>query len=183
MFGDFDFSDLFDGGGPSLNEPDYILAYLVSSLVNMGGAPLGITLMVRGTIITGTLIGEREYLDILSDMLQAQVRDALAERPEDERRMAERAFDLREFTEDFYPEGDEDEDEDEGPTPMDIVHLHLKNPLVISPQPSIGFSSGPLPVMRIRLINIDGWMLGTSIPDDMDDFLSPNGSPNGDIKH
>lgn len=181
MVGDMDFSDMF-GGGAAWEEPDLILSYLVSSLVNMGGAPLGVTLMIGGTVITGTLMSEREYLDTLSGMLQSQVRDALAALPENEREAAESAFDLRDLTEDFYPdvEADDDDDDDEVPA-TDLMHLHLGNPLVISPQPAISFAQGPLPVMRIRLANIDGWMLGTSIPDDLDDFASPNG--NNDIKH
>lgn len=177
MFGDMDFSDMF-GAGAAWEEPDVVLAYLVSSLVNMGGAPLGVTLMVRGTIITGTLMSEREYLDTLSHMLQAQVRDVLAALPEEDRQQAENAFDLRAFEEDFYPENDDDEDD----VPVtELMYLHLKNPLVISPQPTIGFGGGALPVMRVRMANIDGWMMGASLPEDMDDFTSPNG--NNDIRH
>ena len=181
MFGDLDFSNMF-GAGPAWEEPDYILTYLVSALVNIGGAPLGVTLMVKGTIITGTLMSEREYLDTMTAMLQDQVRSALSELPSQEREMAESAFDLRDLIEDSYPDEDEDgdEDDDEMPT-MDLVHLHLRNPMVLSPQPSIGFSEGPMPVMRIRLAQVDGWMLGASIPDDLDDFVPPN--VNNQIKH
>ena len=183
MFGDLDFPDMFGGGG-GWEEPDVILAYLVSSLVNVGGAPLGVTLMVRGTIITGTLMSEREYLDTLSHMLQAQVREVLAALPEEDRQQAENAFDLRAFEEDFYPEideDDEDEDDEEVMPPTELTYLHLKNPLVISPQPTIGFGSGALPVMRVRMANIDGWMMGASIPEDIDDFAPRNG--NNDIRH
>jgi len=143
----------------------------------MGGAPLGITLLVNGTIITGTLMSEREYLDTLTTTLQDQIRSALAELPAKERKMAESAFDLRDLAEDYYPDGDDD---DEMPS-MELAYLHLRNPAVLSPQPSIGFSEGPLPVMRLRLAHIDGWMLGTSIPDDLDDFAPPNG--NSEIRH
>jgi hypothetical protein len=169
MFGDDEFS---------WHEPDFLLSYLISSLVNVGGAPLGITLMMKGIIITGTLMSEKEYLDTLSDMLQSQVREALASLPEDDRKIAEQAFDFRELTEDLYPDEGDDDDDD---MPETLFFLHLKNPLVVTPQPSIGFSSGPFPVMRIRLTHIDGWMLGASIPDDLDDFVAPNGS--SDIKH
>jgi hypothetical protein len=178
MFGDFDFSDMFASGG-GLQDSDMILAYLVSSLVNMGGAPMGVTLMVKGTVITGTLMSEREYLDTLSHILQAQVREALLALPDSERKMAESAFDLREFEEDFYPDDEDEAGEDD--VPPELIHLHLKNPLIVSPQPSIGFGSGPLPVMRIPLAQIDGWMLGASIPDDLDDLVAPNG--NSDIRH
>jgi hypothetical protein len=151
----------------SWQEPDIILSYLVSSLVNMAGAPVGITLLVKGTILTGTLISEREYLEELSDMLQAQIRRSLMSATEDERRAAEAAFDLTDFVEDFYPDpDDDDEDEDSFPSPgfAPLFHLHLKDPVVISPQPAVGFTDGLFSVMRIRLSNIDGWMLGSSIP-------------------
>ena len=100
-------------------EPDFILSYLVSSLVNMAGAPLGITLLVKGTILTGTLVSEREYLTVLSEMLQTQIRRSLSGLSDEERKIAESAFDLTELVEDFYPdlsaeeEADEDADEDE----------------------------------------------------------------------
>jgi hypothetical protein len=159
----------FDGPSSefSWQEPDIILSYLVSSLVNMAGAPVGITLMVKGTILTGTLISEREYLEDLSEMLQAQIRRSLVNATEDERLAAESAFDLTDFLEDSYPDPDDfDEDDEDFPMPgfAPLFHLHLKDPVVISPQPSIGFSDGLFSVIRIRLSNIDGWMLGSSIP-------------------
>lgn len=160
------------------NEPDFLLSYLVSSLVNLGGAPVGITLLIKGTVLSGTLMSEREYLDTLSNLMQQQVRDALASLPKQDREMAEEAFDFRDLAEDFYPDDDED-DEDSGPEPL--VFLHLRNPMVISPQPVVSFGSGLFPVMRIRLSSIDGWMLGASMPDDLDDFMSGNGS--SDIRH
>jgi hypothetical protein len=168
---------MFDGfDGPessetySWMEPDFVLSYLVSALVNLAGAPLGMTLLVKGTILTGTLVSEREYLTILSDMLQSQIRRTLTGLSEEEREIAESAFDLTDLIEDFYPnmgdEGDDDEEDDLdsmiGVNP--IYHLHLKDPIIISPQPSITFSDGVFPVMRIRIANIDGWMMGASIP-------------------
>lgn len=162
----------FDGPGDdfSWQEPDIILSYLVSSLVNMAGAPVGITLMVKGMVLTGTLISEREYLEELSDLLQAQIRRSLVGATEEERRAAAAAFDLTDFVEDAYPDfdgDDEDDDEDEsfpGPGYAPLFHLHLKDPVVVSPQPAVGFTDGLFSVMRIRLSNIDGWMLGSSIP-------------------
>lgn len=162
----------------SWQEPDIILSYLVSSLVNMAGAPVGITLLVKGTILTGTLISEREYLETLTDMLQGQIRRSLVGASEDERRAAEAAFDLTDFLEDFYPSMDEDdEDEEDGfPGFTPLFHLHLKDPVVISPQPAVGFTEGVFSVMRIRMTNIDGWMLGSSIPG-----LPPHGG--SEIRH
>ncbi|HLV35073.1 MAG TPA: hypothetical protein VKY59_08175, partial [Spirillospora sp.] len=162
------------------NEPDFLLSYLVSSLVNLGRAPVGITLLIKGMVLSGTLMSEREYLNTLSSLMQRQVRDALNTLPKQDREIAEKAFDFRDLTEDFYPDdGDEDEDEESGPEPLSF--LHLRNPVIVSPQPVVSFSSGLFPVMRIRLSNIDGWMLGASMPEDLDDFMGGNG--NNDIKH
>ena len=162
--------------GVSWQEPDFILSYLISTLVNMGGAPVGITLLVNGTIISGTLIGEREYLARVSESLQTQIRNALEMLSPEDRHMAEAAFDLRDLVEDIYPE-DADEDDEEpmmGITPL--VHLHLQDPIVLSSQPAVQFRSGPVPVMRIRLAQVDGWMLGAATaPDDEDSGPSLNG--------
>lgn len=181
--------DGFDGPGSSESfswmEPDFVLTYLISALVNLAGAPLGITLLVKGTILTGTLVSEREYLTILSDMLQSQIRRTLSGLSEEERNIAESAFDLTDLLEDFYPDLNEEEDDEEddegdfdsmiGVNP--IYHLHLKDPIIISPQPSITFSDGVFPVMRIRIANIDGWMMGASIPG----MMGPG--HNSDIRH
>jgi hypothetical protein len=176
MFDNFSGFPMFDD--ENWNEPDFLLSYLVSSLVNLGGAPVGITLLIKGMVLSGTLMSEREYLDTLSSLMQQQVRDALNTLPKKDREIAEKAFDFRDLTEDFYPD-DDDEDEESAPEPL--FFLHLRNPVIVSPQPVVSFSSGLFPVMRIRLSNIDGWMLGASMPEDLDDFIGGNG--NNDIKH
>ncbi len=166
MFNGFNGADADEKG--SWHEPDFVLAYLVSSLVNLAGTPLGVTLMVKGVVITGTLMSEREYLETLTRMLQSQVRRSLSGLNEEDREMAEAAFDLTDLTEDFYPDSKEEIEEGEEvdfEMGMQIIsHVHLKDPMVISPQPSISFTDGIFPIMRIRLSNIDGWMLGTSMP-------------------
>ncbi|MAS32752.1 MAG: hypothetical protein CL610_02020 [Anaerolineaceae bacterium] len=179
MFDNFNGFPMFSSDDESWTEPDFLLSYLISSLVNVGGAPIGITLMVKGMIISGTLLSEREYLDTLSELMQQQVRDALALLPEEDREAAESAFDFRDLTEDFYPDDRDDDDDDSPPEPL--FYLHLRNPVIVSPQPVVSFSSGIFPVMRIRLANVDGWMLGASMPEDLDDFMRGNGG--NDIKH
>lgn len=180
--------DGFDGPGSSENswmEPDFVLSYLVSALVNLAGAPLGMTLLVKGTILTGTLVSEREYLTILSEMLQSQIRRTLTGLSEEERGIAESAFDLTDLIEDFYPDmGDDENDGEDDDEDLDsmigvnpIFHLHLKDPVIISPQPAITFSDGVFPVMRIRIANIDGWMMGASIPGMM------GAGHNSDVRH
>lgn len=143
------------------HEPDFILSYLVSSLVNLAETPLGITLLVKGVLITGTLMSEREYLATLSRTLQTQVRRFTADMNPEERKAAEAAFDLTDLTEDHYPEDDDEQDDVEMSA---ITHIHLREPVLVTGQGAVGMMQGALPVMRIRIANIDGWMLGASLP-------------------
>ena len=66
MFNEFGNS----GGGDNdfWQEPDFLLADLVSGFVNKGGMELGITLFVKGLVLTGTLTSEQEYLKAISGM-------------------------------------------------------------------------------------------------------------------
>lgn len=181
MFNNFmdGFQDMFSGmgGGDSFwLEPDFLLSNLVSGMVNIGGVELGITLVVKGAVITGTLVGEREYLEKMTEIFKAQVAKSLAGLPPEQRQLAEAALDFTLLSEDTYPdmlddEDEEDFDEDEDdidPPPTPIMHLHLKDPLIIHPQPPVSFMNNLLPIMRIRLTSIDGWMLGTA------DLLPPD---------
>jgi len=144
----------------SWQEPDFILSYLVSSMVNVVGVQIGVTVLLKGMVVTGTLVGEREYLEAVTDMFSAQLRRSMAGLSKSEREAAQEAFDLTGLAEDFYPEEDKDEpgEDDLGVTP--ILHMHLKDPLVLFPQPAIGFTDSVVPILRVRLTAVDGWMLG-----------------------
>ena len=54
-----------------------------------------------------------------------------------------------------------------------IRHLHLKDPVIIYPGATLSFMDSALPILRIRLAAVDGWMLGriSVIADDDDDEL------------
>jgi hypothetical protein len=168
------------------HEPDFLLADLVSSMANKGGMQLGVTLMVKGVVLTGTLVSEREYLAALSEMFTSQAKKSVPTPSKAELRAIEEAFDFNMLTEDSYP-GDDDlpdmdlddgaeedrddevDDEDEfpiGPTP--VRHLHLKDPTILLPQPAITFAHGEISIMRLRLTAIDGWMLGRAAVVDPD---------------
>jgi hypothetical protein len=172
----FDIGDLLNGPAP-WQEPDTILSYLISTLVNGTGVPLGVTLFVNGTVISGVLVSEREYLLTLTQMVQAQARQMLGDLPEEELQMAESAFDFTDLTEDIYPEDVDDFDH------MEMIHtltyLHLKDPIIVSPQPSVSFGDGTFPLLRLRLSLVSGWMLGMSIPGSIT-FTSTS---SGDIRH
>ncbi len=164
-------------------EPDFLLADLVSGLVNRGGMHLGITLFLHGLVITGTLVSEQEYLQSLSRLFKQQARKSFANPTAEDLRMAEELFDFTGLVEDDglanEAEGEEQQESTEPPYLL-VRHLHLKDPMVLQPQPTTSFAASQFPIMRIRLGAIDGWMVGkVTVEDALDDF-SP--SPD-DIRH
>jgi len=168
-------------------EPDFILTDLVSLMANRMNAELGITLMVRGTIMTGTLIGERDYLAAVSKMFKRITRDMLDKPTAEDIQSIEEAFAFDDLAEDFYPPGDPEETGLPDILPMDelpiasaiseaaaglppIRFLHLKDPVIVSPGSSMAFRDSALPIMRIRLNQIEGWMLGRVMMMTSDDY-------------
>ncbi len=169
-FPDFDLSAYWQ-------EPDFLLTDLVSLLANRSDSQMGITLMVKGAILTGTLVGEREYLRRVNDMFKRMARETLSKPTKEELTSIDEAFGFDELIEDDYPEpGEEDEDdesvESSAHEASPIRHLHLKDPVIIYPGSTLSFMDSALPILRIRLATIDGWMLGriSVIADDEDDL-------------
>ncbi|MBZ0281989.1 MAG: hypothetical protein K8L97_14715 [Anaerolineae bacterium] len=201
---------MFDDFEPNITgfwqEPDFFLADLVSGFVNKGGMELGITLFVRGLVITGTLVSEQEYLEAMSSMFAAQAKKSLVKPTKEEIKTAEEVFDFTHLAEDADPEtfreralnpkpinpyADDDDDDfddfdpelDESDPPI-IRHLHLKEPVILQPQPAVSFSHSQVPILRLRLTQVDGWMIGkVTMEDDdvMDDFPPP--PPINSIRH
>jgi hypothetical protein len=172
MFDDF-------GGMPSgdlYNEPDPFLTDLVSGFVNRGGMQLGITLFVKGVVITGTLVSEREYLEAMSSTFANQAKKSLVKPTTKELKQTEEAFDFSHLAEDVdlqenppgfapIPFNPFDVDDDYEDTMMSpdlpmIRHLHLKDPVILQPGPRASFAHSPISILRLRLQVIDGWMLG-----------------------
>ncbi len=164
-------------------EPDFILTDLVSLMANRMNAELGITLMVRGTIMTGTLIGERDYLAAVSKMFKRITRDMLDKPTDEDLQSIEEAFAFDDLAEDFYPAGEPEETEQPEILPMEeiaqqeapaglppIRFLHLKDPIIVSPGSSMAFRDSALPIMRIRLNQIEGWMMGRVMMMTADDY-------------
>jgi hypothetical protein len=171
-FPDFDLSAYWQ-------EPDFLLTDLVSLMANRADSQMGVTLMVKGAILTGTLVGEREYLRRVNDMFKRMARETLAKPTKEDLASIDEAFGFDELIEDDYPEeGDEEETEDEAIEKANlreaspIRHLHLKDPVIIYPGSTLSFMDSALPILRIRLAAIDGWMLGriSVIADDDDDL-------------
>lgn len=167
---------MFDGSEDSVfyQEPDYLLTDLVSLMVNRTGMQLGVTLLVNGAVITGTLVSERDYLDALSEAFLIQARRSMPSPSKEDLESLKNLFDFKGLAEDTYPDEDADEDEADEPeyelTP--IRYLHLKDPTILLPHPSLSFSQGDISIVRIRLTAVDGWLLGRStvfLTDDEDD--------------
>jgi hypothetical protein len=152
-------------------EPDFLLADLVSFLANKLETELGMTLMSRGAILSGTLVSEREYLATLNTMFKTLARDAVTKAPPQDADSLEDVFGFDDLAEDQYSEDAGDEAEFQA---SPIRHLHLKDPVLIYPGSTISFTESALPIIRLRLTSIDGWMLGrvqvTHDNDDIPDF-------------
>jgi hypothetical protein len=159
------------------SEPDFLLTDLVSLMANRADSQLGVTLMVKGAVLTGTLVGEREYLRRINDMFKRMARETLTKPTKEELKSIDEAFGFDELIEDSYPEpsleeeGELETDEVDLEESSPIRHLHLKDPIIIYPGSTLSFIDSALPILRIRLAAIDGWMLGRiSVISDDDDL-------------
>jgi hypothetical protein len=194
----------FGAGGDSdfWQEPDFLLADLVSGFVNKGGMELGITLFVKGLVLTGTLVSEQDYLKAISGMFATQAKRSLVNPSKQEIKNTEEVFDFTGLAEDvdlteLYGQRDaefddevveEEEPEPEVPEPEDdertlpsIRYLHLKDPVIIQPQPAVSFSHTQVSILRVKLTTIDGWMVGkVTVDDDLSNFPPP---PPNEIRH
>jgi hypothetical protein len=180
-----DLPPMFNAGGDNIwDEPDIVLIYIITALVNGMGLEMGVTLMVRGLVISGTLTSEKDYLDTISNMLAEQVEFEEKGVPVDFkesfkeilnlRSLAE--FDVTEFaskmadTNDLDDNDNDDFDFDDMEMPPQVTYLHLKDPVIVAGEPPIQFGDGSNIIIRLRLTMVDGWMLGKITPDVGDFF-------------
>ncbi|MEZ4670444.1 MAG: hypothetical protein R3E39_21260 [Anaerolineae bacterium] len=189
------FNDMMSGESDFWREPDFLLADLVSGFVNKGGMELGITLFVKGLVITGTLTREQDYLKAISTMFVSQAKKSMVNPTKQDIKSTEEVFDFTGLAEDIdltelYGQRDDEfedeeiedepeeeqlddiepEDDDDRPVPA-IRHLHLKDPVIIQPQPAVSFTHSQVSILRIKLTSIDGWMVGkVTVDDDLSDF-------------
>lgn len=190
---DFDdlYDDMFNGDGGFWNEPDFLLSNLVSLMANKMDSQLGITLLVRGLIMTGTLAGEREYLTAVNNMFKSIAKDSLVKPSKDDLEAIDRAFIFDQLTEDNYPPDQSDSEDDETDLEEEefdiaqIRYLHLKDPVIIYPQSALSLTESPLPIIRIRLTEVDGWMMGRMSVISLGDDEENNGFglPDNGIRH
>jgi hypothetical protein len=198
------FNEFGSAGGDDTDfwqEPDFLLADLVSGFVNKGGMELGITLFVKGLVLTGTLTSEQEYLKAISGMFASQAKKSLVNPSKQEIKNTEEVFDFTglaedvdltelygerdvEFDDEPVEEPDEEafeEPEEDDRTMPSIRYLHLKDPVIIQPQPAVSFTHTQVSILRVKLTTIDGWMVGkVTVDDDLTDFPPP---PPNEIRH
>ena len=191
-------NDFSAGDSGYWHEPDALLVDIVSGFVNKGGMELGVTLFIRGLVISGVLVSEREYLRAISDMFRSQAKRTLLNPTKQDMQMTDEIFDFTNMAEDIVVEDLYDDPATaqrlvQEPPPEDIEemvgvpairYLYLKDPTVIQPQPAVSFSHSSISILRLRLTEVDGWMLGkVTVDDDDDDLMNfPPPTPN-EIRH
>ncbi|MEL6151079.1 MAG: hypothetical protein AAFV33_19650 [Chloroflexota bacterium] len=174
----FELPPMFGGGGENVwDEPDIVLTYIITALVNGMGLEMGATLMARGLVISGTLTSEKAYLDNISDMLMRQVQFDDESVPEEVREGLKDLLNLRSLAEfdlhdmaatiaeDMDDDDDDFDDMDDIDLPPPVTYIHLKDPVIVAGEPPIEFGEGSNVIIRLRLTTIDGWMLGKISPD------------------
>jgi hypothetical protein len=125
-------------------EHDYLLELFVRMANHNDELELPLTLCVGGLIVTGFLIGGRRYFDLLAeDLVGDAVEGATELRAE-----------LRDMTVAKY--GSPGEDPEQEPV---IGIIHLRDAHVIGSAGLIPSNRGV--VWRGRLIEVDGWCIGT----------------------
>jgi hypothetical protein len=176
----------FPGDNSYWQEPDFLLSNLVSLLANKLESQLGITLLVKGTIMSGILVGELEYLTAVNNIFKSIAKESLVNPTKEDLQMVDESINFDLLSEDNYAydedeeeEGDDDDgDEDFGDEDdfdvMQIRHLHLKDPVIVYPQSALSLSESPLPIIRVKLTAVDGWMLGRMAMVSPDDFMPPD---------
>lgn len=165
-------------------EPDFLLTELVSLFANALDAEMGITLMVGGAVISGTLIGERAYLKAVAGLVKRLSRDLLEKPTPEDLDAITGVFEPDRLVEDLLP-AVTDEDGDATGIETDLLtqppplrYLHLKDPILVQPGTALGFADSELPIMRVRLTQIAGWIVGHAnvLSDDaLDDAFPPGG--------
>lgn len=187
-----DMKDFFMDDSGYWQAPDFILTDIITTMVNMMDMPIGITIFMKGMILSGSLVSERQYLASLSAVFQSLAQatfdddgdgemDGEIQRLFDFTKLAENDYEMDDIDEsDFELLKDEDMVADEGDEELDdeidfdelymkkasvvpVRFMHLRDAMVLYPGASIGFRHSILPIVRIRIHSIDGWILGQAL--------------------
>lgn len=125
---------------------DSVLAVLYSTITSTGGE-IGVSLLVGGNWITGMLCSPRSWYEQVGHLVDTA---------------SDNGFGLvfRELGRSIYPTSDEVDAGVADPPPSEriIGFIHLRDARTISPSGSIPTNAGGL--VRLRIEQIDGWMVG-----------------------
>jgi Fe2+ transport system protein FeoA len=176
-FDDADFEDdFFDMLGHNTdfdmsaywNEPDFLLADIVNAFVNMSELEIGVTLFVKGRTITGTLVSEKQYLRDLSKTFRNRVQvKKTGKTTKKDRAELNQMFDFTELSESNVAEQLDEFGMHRNKEFPAIRFLHMKNPVMVEVNGIVDFGQMPSTYIRVRLTQIDGWMLGQAANVDM----------------
>lgn len=166
------FGDSF-GDETFWQEPDFLLNDLITLLVHRAGVELGVTLFVKGLVMSGTLVSEQTYLESLSEAFMSKVRSAVPDMPDDAIDRLQEALDFTDLaSEDLIDE----ELDSYGVVPL--RYLHLKEPVIISSSNALGFVDSDVPILRLRMNMVDGWLLGRAIQGNQNEKNQTTGGKN-----
>lgn len=165
-----DYDDVADGFDMSAfwQEPDFLLADIVHTMINIAGLEIGVTLFIKGMMLTGVLTSEKNYLQDLTNTFRRRVHlQNKIRMTKEEQAEIDSMFDFTHLGESTISQ----ELDEEGlsiPSSMpSIRYLHIKNPILVGTQGVMNFAQGDTPYLRLRLTMIDGWMLGEIVTPDM----------------
>jgi hypothetical protein len=169
-------------------EPDFLLNDLVSLFANALDAELGVTLLVGGAVVSGMLVGERAYLQAVNGLVRRLARE-LADKPtQAEMDELMHVFSPDRLSEDVLAavmdgEGPEaatavELETDLLDNPPPLRYLHLRDPILIQPGAMLHFGDSELPIMRLRMSQVEGWIIGRASlisADSIEDAFPPGG--------
>ncbi len=128
----------------NLDHVDTLLASMLNQ-VNMVGTPFSITLSLKGNMLTGTVISEREYMEAFAQASIVALTRGLELR---------KAPFLSEETQGNNNPDDYSEEAHEGKT----LYLHVKD--LKSVQPPVALSYEYFSYWRIRASDVEAWTFG-----------------------
>lgn len=171
-------------------EADFLLHEIVRSFVNKVGLEIGVTLFLKGSILSGTLVSEADYLQRLTQVFRDRLRASMPPGEVDiDQDLMLNAIDFTLMAESSTPEMpgvDGEVENDESSFVLEPVRfLHLRDVNLLSPYPTMSFHTAIVPIMRVRLNAIDGWFLGQALDGgSSDDNAAPrDGGSDGEVLH
>jgi hypothetical protein len=131
--------------------PDQLLATLVDIVNSLPGVELGVTLYVRGSIVSGLLISGRSYFGLLRAVLEESGDD-------DSKPFVDALAEILNEVANIYPRRPSEESADESPPDLArTTYIHLRAATVHVPGPNPGLEQG---LWRGRLSEVSGWSIG-----------------------